>query len=87
MVEILTGKELWLRPVFQQASICLFQVVEAGFSYRGSVNYVDQQGVVINSGRKQLGLHFVAQQKALNDKLVIQYSILNVEYYQKTNGL
>jgi len=48
-----------------------------GFSYRGSVNYIDQQGVVINSGRKQLGLHFVAQQKALDDKLVMQFGILN----------
>ncbi len=43
-----------------------------GFSYRGSVNYIDQQGIVINSGRNQLGLRFTAQQKALNDKLTIQ---------------
>ncbi len=48
-----------------------------GFSYRGSVNYVDQQGIVINSGRNQLGLRFTAQQKALNDKLVIQFGIMN----------
>jgi TonB-linked SusC/RagA family outer membrane protein len=54
-----------------------------GFSYRGSVNYIDQQGVVINSGRKQLGLHFVAQQKALDDKLVMQFSILNTNTTRK----
>jgi TonB-linked SusC/RagA family outer membrane protein len=54
-----------------------------GFSYRGSVNYIDQQGVVINSGRKQLGLHFVAQQKALDDKLVMQFGILNTNTTRK----
>jgi TonB-dependent starch-binding outer membrane protein SusC len=48
-----------------------------GFSYRGSVNYIDQQGIVINSGRKQLGLRFTAQQKALDDKLVLQFGIIN----------
>ena len=34
-----------------------------GFSYRGSVNYLDQQGIVINSGGKQLGLNFTAHKK------------------------
>src|SRR5665213_1123024 len=48
-----------------------------GFSYRGTVNYLDQQGVVINTGRNQLGLRFTAQQKALNDKLTIQVGIIN----------
>jgi TonB-linked SusC/RagA family outer membrane protein len=48
-----------------------------GFSYRASANYLDQQGVVINSGRNQLGLRFTAQQKALNDKLTLQVGILN----------
>ncbi|HEY4937156.1 MAG TPA: SusC/RagA family TonB-linked outer membrane protein [Puia sp.] len=48
-----------------------------GFSYRGSVNYIDQQGIVINSGRQQLGLRFTAQQKALNDKLTLQFGIIN----------
>jgi len=48
-----------------------------GFTYRGSVNYLDQQGVVINSGRNQLGLRFSATQKALNDKLTMQLGITN----------
>ena len=48
-----------------------------GFSYRASANYLEQQGVVINSGRNQLGLHFSAEQKALNDKLTIQVGILH----------
>ncbi len=54
-----------------------------GFSYRGSVNYIDQQGVVINSGRKQLGLHFTAQQKALNDKLTLQVGVINTNTTRK----
>jgi TonB-linked SusC/RagA family outer membrane protein len=54
-----------------------------GFSYRGTVNYIDQQGIVINSGRKQLGLRFTAQQKALNDKLVLQFGILNTNTTRK----
>ncbi|HVZ96245.1 MAG TPA: SusC/RagA family TonB-linked outer membrane protein [Chitinophagaceae bacterium] len=50
---------------------------ERGFSYRASANYLTQQGVVINSGRNQLGLRFTAQQKALNDKLTLQVGIIN----------
>jgi iron complex outermembrane receptor protein len=48
-----------------------------GFSYRASASYLNQQGVVINSGKNQLGLHFSAQQKALNDKLTLQVGILS----------
>jgi len=48
-----------------------------GFSYRASANYLTQQGVVINSGRNQLGLRFTAQQKALDDKLTLQVGIVN----------
>ncbi len=48
-----------------------------GFSYRGTASYLDQQGVVINSGRNQLGLRFSAEQKALNDKLTMQVGIIN----------
>ncbi len=54
-----------------------------GFSYRGSVNYLSQQGVVINSGRNQLGLRFTAQQKAFNDKLVLQFGIINTQTKRK----
>jgi len=48
-----------------------------GFTYRASANYLEQQGVVIKSGRNQLGLRFSAQQKALNDKLTLQVGIIN----------
>ncbi|HEY5368315.1 MAG TPA: SusC/RagA family TonB-linked outer membrane protein [Hanamia sp.] len=54
-----------------------------GFSYRGTANYLDQQGVIINSGRNQIGLRFDAQQKALNDKLTMQVGILNTTTKRK----
>jgi TonB-dependent starch-binding outer membrane protein SusC len=47
------------------------------FNYRGSVNYLNQEGIVINTGKQQVGLRFNAQQKALNDKLDIQVGIVN----------
>lgn len=46
-----------------------------GFNYRASLNYTNQDGIVINTGKEQLGLRFNAQQKALNDKLVINVSL------------
>ena len=46
------------------------------FVYHASVNYQDQSGIVINTGRQLLGLRFNAQQKGLNNKLTIDYNIL-----------
>jgi TonB-linked SusC/RagA family outer membrane protein len=48
-----------------------------GFSYRGSVNYLDQQGIILKSGKNGYGLRFNAQQKALDDKLEIQLGIVS----------
>jgi len=42
-----------------------------GFSYRGSIFYTNQQGIVINTGKEAYGVRFNAQQKALDDKLEI----------------
>ncbi|MHA4810985.1 SusC/RagA family TonB-linked outer membrane protein [Flavitalea flava] len=50
-----------------------------GFTYHASLDYQNQQGIVINTGRQQLGLRINAEQKALNDKLDIQLNILNTE--------
>jgi iron complex outermembrane receptor protein len=48
------------------------------FNYIASVNYSNQQGIVLNSGKQQLGLRFSAEQKALDDKLDIKAGIQNV---------
>ncbi len=46
-----------------------------GFNYNASVNYVNQNGIVINSGKSLMGLRFNAEQKALNNKLDINVSL------------
>ena len=55
----------------------------AHFNYRGSISYLDQQGIVINSGKTGIGLRFNAEQKALNDRLVITLGIINTAYNRK----
>ncbi|HUB61790.1 MAG TPA: SusC/RagA family TonB-linked outer membrane protein [Puia sp.] len=54
-----------------------------GFSYRGSVSYLDQQGIVINTGKTEVGVRLNAEQKALNDRLVVQIGILNTHVTRK----
>lgn len=49
------------------------------FTYRGSLYYQNQQGIVINTGRQQLGLRLSANQKAFKGKLEIQYNTVNTE--------
>ncbi|ANH79648.1 hypothetical protein A8C56_00465 [Niabella ginsenosidivorans] len=46
-----------------------------GFTYHGSLSYLKNEGIVINSGKEMYGLNFNAQQKALNNKLVINLGI------------
>jgi iron complex outermembrane receptor protein len=48
-----------------------------GFSYRGSANYINQEGIVINTGKEEVGLRFNAQQKAINDRLDLQVGIVS----------
>jgi len=43
--------------------------------YRGSVTYIDQEGIAINSQNKSLNARFNFDQKALNDKLLITMNI------------
>lgn len=52
------------------------------FNYRGSVNYLNQEGIVINTGKEQVGLRFNAEQKALNGKLTIQIGIVSTTTYR-----
>lgn len=54
-----------------------------GFSYNGSVNYMNQDGIVINSGKELMGIRFNAEQKALNNKLTINVSLMGNEINRK----
>ncbi|HEY8928415.1 MAG TPA: SusC/RagA family TonB-linked outer membrane protein [Mucilaginibacter sp.] len=53
-----------------------------GFNYRASINYEDQQGIVLNTGKKQLGLRFNGEQKALDNKLDITLNVSNTTVYR-----
>ncbi|MEO9003950.1 MAG: TonB-dependent receptor [Ginsengibacter sp.] len=53
------------------------------FTYSGSVNYSNHPGIVINTGKNEVGLRFNADQKALNDKLDVQVGILNTQTNRK----
>ncbi len=54
-----------------------------GFTYRASFNYLNQEGIVINSGKVQTGLRFNAEQKALNNRLTISMSLFANENDRK----
>jgi TonB-linked SusC/RagA family outer membrane protein len=47
------------------------------FNFRASVNYQDQEGVVLNSDKKQLGVRFNGEAKALDNKLDVSFGMSN----------
>jgi len=77
----------WLKAITRNAYTHSHNIAVSGgtgsFNYRASLTYMDQQGIVINTGKEQIGLRFSAQQKALNDKLDIQISLLNSNVNRK----
>lgn len=46
-----------------------------GFNYRGGVTYMNQKGIIINTGREMYALNFNGQQKAIDDKLDIKLGV------------
>jgi TonB-dependent starch-binding outer membrane protein SusC len=54
-----------------------------GFNYRGSLDYLKNDGIVINSGKEQVGMRFNAEQKAIGDRLDIQAGIVNTQTNRK----
>lgn len=71
----------WLKAITRTAYSHSHNVAMTGgtgdFSYRASVTYSNQEGIVVNSGKEQLGLRFNAQQKALDGRLTINVSLFN----------
>ncbi|TAE37072.1 MAG: SusC/RagA family TonB-linked outer membrane protein [Sphingobacteriales bacterium] len=65
------------RQAFTQSHTIGLSGGNKGFTYRGTANYINQENIIINSGREQMGIRFNAQQKAFNDKLDVQISIAN----------
>jgi TonB-linked SusC/RagA family outer membrane protein len=66
------------RTAYQQRHTVSLSGGTNTFNYIASANYQDQQGIVLTSDKKQLGLRFAAEQKALNDKLDVKVGIQNV---------
>ncbi|HEY4198500.1 MAG TPA: SusC/RagA family TonB-linked outer membrane protein [Mucilaginibacter sp.] len=66
----------WLKAITRTAFTNSNNVAVSGgtetFNYRAALNYMNQQGIVINTGKEQIGARFNAEQKALNNKLDIQ---------------
>jgi iron complex outermembrane receptor protein len=48
-------------------------------TYRGSLYYQNQQGIVLNTGRQQLGYRIAGEEKALNNRLDILFNVVNTE--------
>lgn len=63
---------------YQQRHTVSISGGQNNFNYIASVNYSNQQGIILNSDKEQLGLRFNAEQKALDNKLDIKMGIQNV---------
>lgn len=81
----------WQRAMNRTAAIQSHNLAISGgsgsFNYRASLNYQNQPGIIINSGKQQLGLRFNAEQKALDDKLDIVMGISNVNTNRSLTNL
>ena len=78
------GNTDWLKAITRTGFVQSHSIGISGgtghFNYRGSVNYIYQDGIVINNNKEGIGLRFNAEQKALDDKLDIQIGIVNTNY-------
>ena len=81
------GNTNWNKAITQTALTTSHSVGisggSGGFNYRASVNYTDNEGIVLNSGKTQVGMRFNAEQKAVNDRLDIQVGIVNSQTQRK----
>lgn len=53
------------------------------FNYRASGSYINQQGIVINTGRQETNLNFNAEKKALQNRLDIKVNVINSRTVRK----
>ncbi|MEI9921765.1 MAG: TonB-dependent receptor [Bacteroidota bacterium] len=69
----------WMKEVTRTAAIHNHELALMGgtdqLSYRASVNYIGQEGIVKNTGLDRVTGRFNLDQKALNNKLSIQYNL------------
>lgn len=81
------GNTDWMGAITRKAFTQSHNLAISGgtnnFTYRASLSYINQQGIVINSGKEELGLRFNAEQKALNDKLDIVAGMVSTQTNRK----
>jgi TonB-linked SusC/RagA family outer membrane protein len=69
----------WMKEVTRTAAIHNHELALMGgtdqLSYRASVNYIGQEGIVNKTGLDRVTARFNLDQKALNNKLSIQYNL------------
>ncbi|WAC15017.1 SusC/RagA family TonB-linked outer membrane protein [Dyadobacter pollutisoli] len=69
----------WMKQISRTGYTKSSEVALSGgsdnFSYRGSLNYVDREGIIKNTGFNRVTGRINVDQKALNEKLKIQYNL------------
>jgi iron complex outermembrane receptor protein len=71
------------RTAFQQRHYVSVSGGTHTFNYIASANYQNQQGIILNNGKEQLGLRFSGELKAIGDKLDIKAGVQNVNTTRK----
>lgn len=66
------------RTAYQQRHTVSISGGSDNYNFIGSVDYQNAQGIVLTSGKQQLGLRLNAEAKALNNKLDLNMGIQNV---------
>jgi iron complex outermembrane receptor protein len=73
------------RPAFSQSHDIGFTGGGNGFSYRGSLQYLGQQGLLKTSGLDRITGRINIDQKALNNRLSVQYNLAFTNDQKKLN--
>ena len=77
----------WVKEITRNAYVNNHDIAVSGgsqaFSYRGSFNYINQQGTVKNTGFDRLTGRINLDQKALDNRLNIQYNLSYAETNKK----
>ena len=65
------------RTAYTQSHTVSFNGGNSGLNFRGSVGYLDQEGIIINSGLEKLNSNVNINSNFLEDKLRASFSIIN----------
>jgi len=81
------GNTDWLKAITRTAYTDSHNLSLSGgtdkFNYLASVHYMDQQGIVINTGKEQVGMRFNGEHKSFDNKLDVQVSLSHNENDRK----